>query len=279
VTVTALSTATPAVATTPAVASTALRAVVTGPPQRARTLGIATHAVWLHAGDQVLVISTPDAVRLPIGVVVAAVGRPPLADSAAAGGVVGEGHVIIGDLDLRVARWWEPRPALGRTTSTALRSRLAGLTEAPPAITENRLRGALTAWDPGRLVGAAGGLLGSGGGLTPEGDDYLAGVVAALRCLAPALGHRAAAAMLDAAAPALVEAGERRTTALSASLLRAALRGQVAAPAGALLRAFTGRGDVAAAHARLLGVGHTSGPALAAGMVLGARALVAGGTP
>jgi hypothetical protein len=83
-------------------------------------------------------------------------------------------------------------------------------------------------------------------------------------------------AMLDAAEAPIDAVAAIRTTAFSASILRHAFEGHVAAPAGAFLRAIAGRGDVTVAHRRLLDVGHTSGPALAAGIVLGARALTQG---
>ncbi|MGZ4199645.1 MAG: oxamate carbamoyltransferase subunit AllH family protein [Thermoleophilia bacterium] len=107
---------------------------------------------------------------------------------------------------------------------------------------------------------AACGLLGSGPGLTPAGDDVVAGALAAL-----ALMERlplAAAAAVTAAAPS-------RTTALSASLLVAAARGQVVPEAARTLRALA-RGDddetVGALARRLFAVGATSGHDLALGL-------------
>ena len=117
-------------------------------------------------------------------------------------------------------------------------------------------------------------LLGRGPGLTPEGDDVLAGALAAIRTVGTALGCRLALSMLDDADDALADAAHQRTTTFSAALIRCAMRGEVAAPAAGFLRALTGRGDVDAHRRGLLGVGHTSGPALAAGIVLGARSLI-----
>jgi hypothetical protein len=110
--------------------------------------------------------------------------------------------------------------------------------------------------------------------LTPEGDDVLAGSLAAIRTLGTALGSRRALAMLDASEAALADAANDRTTAFSAALIRCAARGEVAAPAGTFLRALAGRGHVGSSHRDLSRVGHTSGPALAAGIVLGAQTLV-----
>ena len=61
------------------------------------------------------------------------------------------------------------------------------------------------------------------------------------------------------------------TTSFSASLLGHAFRGEVAEPAAALLRPLTGRGDAREAAENLNRVGHSSGPALAAGVLAGAR--------
>src|SRR5437588_64061 len=97
--------------------------------------------------------------------------------------------------------------------------------------------------DPERLAGR-------GGGLTPAGDDLLAGYAAGL-----VLFHgdrRAAHAIALAAAP--------RTTALSATLLRHAARGELPEPAHALLE----HGD----PNPLRTFGHSSGRALLVGLAL-----------
>ncbi len=125
-----------------------------------------------------------------------------------------------------------------------------------------------TAWQAGDAVGAAGaacGLLGTGPGLTPAGDDVLCGLLAALGWAAPAPDRATAlAAAVLAAAPA-------RTHAISSRLLAYAARGILYAPAldlGAALLA----GDVAgiAAPARaLFAVGNSSGRDLAVGLLWG----------
>jgi hypothetical protein len=59
---------------------------------------------------------------------------------------------------------------------------------------------------------------------------------------------------------------------LASSLLTHALSGEVAAPIADLLRAICGRGEVPRALERLCSVGHSSGPAYAAGVFTGAVA-------
>ncbi len=97
-------------------------------------------------------------------------------------------------------------------------------------------------------------LVGRGGGLTPEGDDLLCGWLAA---------HRATATptpRTDAAVRALLH----RTTLLSATLLEAALLGEVLPELAAWLLARGGPDEAARAR-DLAAVGHTSGAALLRG--------------
>ena len=93
-------------------------------------------------------------------------------------------------------------------------------------------------------------LAGRGGGLTPAGDDLLAGYAAGLFLF---WGRaREAGEIAEAAAP--------RTTSLSATLLRHAARGELPEPAHALLE----QGD----PGPLQRFGHSSGRALLVGLAL-----------
>ena len=94
-------------------------------------------------------------------------------------------------------------------------------------------------------------LAGKGPGLTPSGDDVLIGYVAALGLLHGDW----------AAARAIAECAARRTTSLSATLLRHAAGGELPEPA----HAFLERGD----PAPLLRFGHSSGRCLILGLSLG----------
>lgn len=97
-------------------------------------------------------------------------------------------------------------------------------------------------------------LAGLGPGLTPAGDDYLAGVLLGLRAIPSS--H-----LWLLAAPAVLTAVPGRTSALSTALLAAAFRGEAARPwhelAGALARSDARRATAAAARVRRLG--HSSG--------------------
>jgi hypothetical protein len=100
-------------------------------------------------------------------------------------------------------------------------------------------------------IGAA--LIGRGPGLTPEGDDVVAGMAGVL----------AAAGRQDDVAVLIGTDLRRRTTALSATLLELAALGFGPEPLQAMLA-----GD-ASALPRLLAIGHTSGRAYAAGAAVG----------
>jgi hypothetical protein len=113
-------------------------------------------------------------------------------------------------------------------------------------------------------VAAAAGLLGRGPGLTPSGDDVLAGYLVG----AAAFGVDAAA--LRAAIATLAPA---RTTALSAALLWHAARGECVDELAAVAAVLTGQSRQGAGRAasRLLSVGHSSGAALAEGSATAAE--------
>ncbi len=221
-------------------------------------------------------MSTRDTTRLPNSIEIAsstladALGMVPHGASA----TVGFDRIALDGLTVGVVRWWDPRPRLGRISTAELEAAIRGLPTAVPDIESTPLAVALSAGSPPAILAAAESLIGSGPGLTPEGDDYLAGALSAIRILGDALGVPRATAALDSVAGALDQLACARTTTFSASLIRHAVAGRVAAPAGVLLRALAGRGDVAISHRDLLRVGHTSGPALAAGMMLGAHSLL-----
>jgi hypothetical protein len=156
---------------------------------------------------------------------------------------------------------------------------LASAAEAGGAGALELLLRAVLERDPGPAGLAAERLLGRGPGLTPEGDDLLAAVAATVAVLGPAAGLDGAprAALLAALVPAAGLAG--RTTALAATLLELAARGQVAEPAGRLLDLGpAGERAWPAALRRLQRLGHGSGRAYAAGIGAAASLLAAGGT-
>jgi Protein of unknown function (DUF2877) len=134
----------------------------------------------------------------------------------------------------RVVRWWRP-------------PRPRGLT--PPAVVP---RSALDGIRPDDLVGR-------GPGLTPSGDDVLAGALVA----AHAVDHPALPEWIERTRRTL---GTRSTTAVSRGLLQHALEGWAVPQLADYLEAVCGgSAGQQVARARLLAVGHSSGAALAAG--------------
>jgi Protein of unknown function (DUF2877) len=268
-----------------AAASSALRPMLAGPARPAELLGLSRVALYLKAPGQpgVLVVLCHDAVRLPCGLLLATTSAempltslaPQAAESASF--MVGDGSVSwlgpAGRVVVRAAREWAPvRPARGQVAASALaavRSVLGGALRggADPGI-DGRvvadLANAARDYDASLAVAAR--LLGSGPGLTPSGDDVLAGFLAG----AAAFGLEAAALR-----QAVADLAPARTTALSAALLWHAARGECIDELAAVAAVLAGQRDrpeqAGRTASRLLSVGHTSGAALTLGLVIAAE--------
>jgi hypothetical protein len=227
-------------------ASVAVADLVAGPR---RTVEIATatpHAVYLATGDPehpALCLAGPAAVRVPCALLLPA---PPAGLTGPA--VVGGGTVAVGSFQARVTRWWRP----SRPVTVAPRSSCPALDGG----TETALAGLVDALATGAPLAAhVRRLLGRGPGLTPLGDDVLAGALVTLVALgAPAATRLGAAVTREA---------PRRTTFVSAALLHHAARGECVPELTDVLAG----GD----PEPLLRVGHTSGT----GLLRGALAVAA----
>jgi len=236
----------------PGAASSTLRGLLTGPHRSARVLGSHPTCVYLKAGSDVLVIETADALGLPcavrLGIDSDGAGLHGVRRSDSA--TVGQGVVAAGTLSVRVARWWaprRPRPGLDPRRLPAL----ARLLVDHPA--------------PVQVEAPVSDLVGLGPGLTPAGDDVLAGMLVALHHT-PTAARELAAEILPLAA--------HGTTALSATLLNHAAQGYAVSALLDLADLVAGHGaarHLPAAVARLVDVGHSSGTALAWGLLRGAR--------
>jgi hypothetical protein len=275
-----------------------------------RVLGAGATAAWVDLGGFVLTITTREVPLLPNAVALTG-GAGALAGPVAGGAA----RCVPGRVDLPgVSVTWDPadppawdptvpsptagRAAVGRRGDAVLAAigveaaadpaavvrglagaGLSSAAEAGGAGALELLLRAVLERDPGPAGLAAERLLGRGPGLTPEGDDLLAAVAATVAVLGPAAGLDGAprAALLAALVPADGLAG--RTTALAATLLELAARGQVAEPAGRLLDLGpAGERAWPAALRRLQRLGHGSGRAYAAGIGAAASLLAAGGT-
>jgi hypothetical protein len=190
-----------------------------GPVEVARTR-VSVHYETGRADVPVLCVGLPSAVRLPNMLVSPVLPSGPV--RVMSGALRADGSLW------RVVRWWRPP----RPQAAGLRLRLADDLE------------------PAALVGR-------GPGLTPAGDDVVAGALVAGRAVRHPQLERWRSATRDAL-------HARRTTAVSWGLLHHALDGW-ATPELAAYVEQPGRGP---ARTRLLAVGHSSGAALAEGVDL-----------
>lgn len=217
-------------------------------------------SVHYETGDPavpVLSVCTPSAVRLPNSLVTEVLPDPEKDASQHRTGrvstspVIGGGAFRVSGTRWRVLRWWQPprpsglpRPTVAGLEASALRVQLPGV----PV-----LRPSYDGLSPSVLVG-------SGPGLTPAGDDVLAGaLVAAHATRDPRLPmwRRATRQVLTGA----------RTTAVSRAMLHHALDGYATPELAAFLTALCLGRDISQARTDLLAVGHTSGSALLAGVL------------
>jgi len=248
-----------------------LELALIGPPRSATVIATTPHAVYLEVADPartVLCLASASAVLVPCALVLG----PRTFPAQAPPGTpvrVGEGHVSIHmNESYRVQRWWRPPSPRG----------LGAVPPARLAATVRWLTGQVAdPLDPGGraavadLVNALGAgtrpdtpvarLLGRGPGLTPTGDDVLAGALVTLR----ALGSPAAAPL----ALAVRSKAPGTTTAVSAALLRHAVEGRCIPQLADLLTAVPeGSGALARAAGALLAVGHCSGAGLLHGVLV-----------
>lgn len=172
---------------------------------------------------------------------------------------VGAAHVTLGEARAWVGPLLSPA-ALGR--GTALLAEMAVELGARSALHtdpfRNRAARARASLEAGDLAEVVALLAGLGPGLTPAGDDALAGLLFVRRILE---GDEAEPALLEAAAAA-------RTTEIASAFLSWAARGQALAPAHHLIggAANGDRKACQAACASLARVGETSGADFALGL-------------
>ena len=227
-------------------ASSAVRDLLTGPARSGRLVATFPLCAYVDVGGRLVALEAADGLRLPCAVTLAVLARQGPLAGLAPGDLVtaGDRRLVVGDLVVEVGRWWAPARSRGA---------------AAPAPDAARVSAPEPGWDTLVL-----GLLGLGPGLTPAGDDLLAGLL---------VGLSARPDLRDPLAAAVQRHAPARTTWLSAELLRLAAAGLAAPAVVAVADALAGHGgDDALPRAlpALLAVGHTSGPALARGLLLAA---------
>jgi hypothetical protein len=214
---------------------------------------VIAHVVAAPVAGRRLVVSGHDPSYVDVdGFVVVVVGRGgPLLPN----GVVLADRPARGTLSLEGATVWDPALRLAPDPERLGTEILQTLNQpSERGLTPLQLSRAIVERDPSLAAAAGAELIGRGPGLTPEGDDVVAGV-AAVVASGPWPG-----ALREAWIDALLGADlRRRTSSLSATLLELAAAGMGPEPLQALV---AGR---PAALDRLLTVGHTSGRAYALG--------------
>ncbi|GAA5079874.1 hypothetical protein HNP84_000777 [Thermocatellispora tengchongensis] len=266
-------------------ASAALRPVLDSPRKPARVLAAFPAGLYLEVRTElephVIAVLTGEATRLPNAVVLAGeLPRVTVGDEA----VVGDGAIEVGRISLRARRWWNPAPPLGSADPARLAqaapamAQICRASSRRPGLEHNGAAEMLAdGCVTGSLVGmitAAEHLVGLGPGLTPSGDDVLAGLMVALRHLGHASGAPRAVWLADWLAAAVTFDARTRTTPISATLLHCAARGEASLEVLAVLRGIAGRQALEPALARLLTLGHTSGADLACGLRIGLDAVL-----
>ncbi|WP_240777744.1 DUF2877 domain-containing protein [Nonomuraea basaltis] len=264
-------------------ASAAVRPLLESPRRPARVLAAFPAGVYLEVRTDlepsVIAVITGEATRLPNSVLLAGpLPHVTVGDEAS----VGDRGIDLGPLSLRVRRWWDPAPPLGRADRTELADAavlLARPAEPGPGLAGNGAVESLAGscakgWLLG-VVTAAEQLVGLGPGLTPSGDDVLAGLLVTLRHLGAATEADRAVWLADWLGATVTFDARTRTTPLSATLLHCAARGEASPEVLAVLRGVTGRQALEPALRRLHRLGHTSGADLAQGIAIGVDAVLA----
>lgn len=155
-------------------------------------------------------------------------------------------------------------PALfpsGNLQSTLERALVARMAQTLPILARATETG-----DAGAVLSALSALVGLGAGLTPAGDDFIVGYLAALWCRSrrePGIAILLSALVVPAGQLTL------HTNAISRQMLLDALQGHFAEHLTEVVRRVCAGGDVAGATMRALEVGHSSGADVLCGLLFG----------
>jgi hypothetical protein len=255
------------------VAAAPLELALTGPPEAATVIAATGQATYLQLADEartMICLAATEAVRVPCALVIGSRALPPQV-RVGTPARVGEGQLTVRTDVFRVVRWWRPpRPqGLGAVAPSRLAAAVRWLAGqvADPLDPEGRaavaelVESLATGGRPEEPVAR---LLGRGPGLTPTGDDVLAGTLVTLL----ALGSPTAIPL----ARAIAALAPGATTSVSAGLLRHAADGRCIPQLDDVLTAIAGAGTAAGplprAAGALLAVGHTSGAGLLHGVLV-----------
>ena len=257
----------------PIVAASPLELALAGPTQTATVIAVTGQAVYVELIDEartMVCLASSSAVRVPCALIIGSQAAPPQV-SVGTPARVGELQLSIRTDVYRVVRWWRPpRPSgLGTVAPARLTAAVRWLAGqvADPLDSDGRaaVAGLVEALAAGEGPDApVARLLGRGPGLTPTGDDVLAGTLVTLLSLGSPTAKPLARAIAAQAGAA--------TTSVSAGLLRHAAEGRCIPQLDDVLTAIAGPGSAAGplprAAGALLAVGHTSGAGLLHGVLV-----------
>jgi hypothetical protein len=234
---------------------------VTGPTRTGRVIHAGPDAVYVDLGGSCLGLLSAAAVRVPCGVRTELAALPSATVGAPAS--VANGRLVVEGCEALVGRIVDTSlPAVDAPAAAWGGAHLGELAGDRLADTRERLPAAALVQLAEGLPGAVRALLGLGPGLTPLGDDVLAGWLAT----AAVTGHPARTAIHDA----VRVSAHARTTLLSATLLACAARGEGVPELRALLSGIVARSPEAVARslAPLVSIGHDSGRGILLGALL-----------
>ena len=244
-----------------AAGSAATKALIAEPVRPGTLLAAFATALYLRLADgAVIAVLTRDAVRLPCGLVLATTSTAMPLHQVHGPVLVGEGLVRVGAMTVRLTRLVAVDAPTGlvpdadRVAEAGSGLTALGRAEHHPDLLQ-ALRGAMSAREAAHVVRS---LVGAGSGLTPSGDDVLAGFLVGAHAFDVCAEHLRAAVL--ACPPG-------RTTDLSFALLAHAARGEAIPQVTAFVRALSSAtSDDGRALRALAAVGHSSGAALATGV-------------
>ncbi len=256
-----------------ATGSVGVRDLISGAVRPAKVLGASPTALYLRLhGAEVVAVLSQDAIRLPIGLVLPTSSTDGPFTRLEGEILVGSSRVRMGDWCIRISRLVSVRAPLGLVPADVAieratdRLKSIDFAEHDPGLIDALARNPQC---PQGAADLADRLLGAGSGLTPSGDDLLAGFL---------VGTWSFGLDADPMRDEVLAAAPQRTTDLSAALLRCACRGESTPQVSAMLSALSGLSSHSAhlddALLELIRVGHTSGVALATGVVAAAKAAV-----
>lgn len=253
-----------------AAASAELFGCLTNKPHIASIIGRNRYVIWVESGSTIIAITRPDKLRLPNGIELSVL-------DGQFKEIVGE-HLVLGNNQIgfqngvaTLVRWWNPRVYLPSCKKSHLTQRIKLAEDQLDRPNDHGLEAALSENNLSAFCKSVVALLGRGEGLTPWGDDLLLGAIAAMKTVNTQNGCTSGIQQHSRIASFVLRQARARTNAISSSLLCYALSGSFAKPIIGFLRALVGQDRLDLAIDSLVRVGHSSGTAIAQGILIGSR--------